>query len=777
MKSYFTFLSRNKLYAAIEVLGLSLAFGFIIILAEYARTEFSVGAKQPLSKQLYIIGTEDSFGMTLGTAEEFFPSIPEIKSWTRIADKGDVDITIGDDYYSVESAALDSNFLQLFDYRLTGCNKKRILTSSDQVLISESFAKKAFAGENPIGRTITQEDKNYTITGIIEDFGPCDVFHYCDIFMCMGIMEGSVSKMDQFGSTQTFVTLADGANPDSIAKKLLDKYCGYWDFYKRDASQGDFLYGSSLTRLDNIYFSGFESYDVIRVGEKKTVEILLIVALVLLISAIFNYINLTIAQAGKRAKEMATRRLMGESQLGIVCRYIRESFVFTLGCFVLGCVLAYLLRPWMNELLTTNIPLHVDWISVTIAMLLVIVISLISGLLPAFISSRFKPIDVVKGSFRFRSKMVLSRVFIICQNVISTVLIAVALTMTIQIRHLANLPYGYNTDNLIQLITYHLGYPDMDAPNELAKRLRNLPCVEEVGMYLNAPIHCSDNGLQDEDERMSWISLTSIDSTSFKLLGFKVVEQYSAPLNGTCWFTEDAKKRYGITEQNRNLGDMREGMQEYQCCGIIADYRSRDAFTTPMDDSHNAVMIRNDRCFGLLIKVTGDRKEASDAVAEVWRKVAKEYLGIPKEPEMAYLDNQLNSLLIGERNTMTLVSIFMWLSIIISALGLFAMSIYYAEQHKKSIALHKIAGAETSQAVLKLSRPFMIASLIAIVIATPISIRLMQHYLEGFYNKIPFPWWVLVAAAVISLVISIFSILSQTLKTACANPIESIKTE
>ena len=126
---------------------------------------------------------------------------------------------------------------------------------------------------------------------------------------------------------------------------------------------------------------------------------------------------------------------------------------------------------------------------------------------------------------------------------------------------------------------------------------------------------------------------------------------------------------------------------------------------------------------------------------------------------------------------MTLVCIFTGLSVLISALGLFAMSIYYVEQHKKSIALHKIAGAETRQAVLLLSRPFMIASLIAIVIASPISIKLMQHYLEGFYNRIPFPWWVLFAAAVISLAISILSILSQTLKTACANPIESIKTE
>ena len=773
MKSYFKFLSRNKVYAVIEMLGLALAFGFIIILAAYARTEFAVGTKQPLSKQLYAIGRENSFGMTLGTAEEFFPSIPEIKSWTRIAYLEDKDITIGDNYYSVKAVAVDSNFLQLFDYRLTGCNKNRILTSADEILISENFAKKAFAGDDPIGRTITQEDKNYTIAGIIEDFGPCDVFNYCDVFMCMSVMEGIVSKMDQFGSTQTFVTLADGATPDSIALKLLDKYCGYWDFYNRDASQGDLLYGSSLTRLDNIYFSGIESYDIIRIGNKKTVEILLAVALVLLVSAIFNYINLTVAQAGKRAKEMATRRLMGESQMGIMQRYIRESFVFTFGCFALGCVSAYCLKPLMNELLTTDILLQVDCTSAILALMLICIISLISGTLPALISLRFKPIEVVKGGFRFRNKMVFSRVFIVCQNVISTVLIAVALTMTIQMRHLVNLPCGYNTENLIELFTYTLGFPDMDAPNELAKRLKALPCVEEVGMYMNNPVHCSDNSLHDEDEKMSWIiSLSTVDSTSFKLLGFKVVEQYSAPLNGTCWFTEDAKKRYGITEKNRNLG-----RTEYQCCGIITDYRSRDALREPMDDSHNVVMIKNDLCAGLLIKVTGDRKKAADAVADVWRKVAKEYLGVPKEPEMNYLDDQLNNALTGERNTMTLVSIFMGLSVLISALGLFAMSIYYAEQQKKSIALHKIAGAETHQAVLKLSRPFVVASLIAIVIATPISIKLMQHYLEGFYNRIPFPWWVLIAAAMISLAISVFSILSQTLKTACANPIDSIKTE
>lgn len=159
MKSFFRFLSRNKLYSSIEIVGLSLAIGFIILLASYARTEFSVGTKQPLSQQLYAIGGEGSFGMTLGTAEEFFPSIPEIKSWTRIADYGDMDILVEEDYFQVKGTALDTNFLQLFDYRLTGFSKDRILSTTDQAIISENFAKKAFAGEDPIGRTISWKGK------------------------------------------------------------------------------------------------------------------------------------------------------------------------------------------------------------------------------------------------------------------------------------------------------------------------------------------------------------------------------------------------------------------------------------------------------------------------------------------------------------------------------------------------------------------------------------------------------------------------------------------
>ena len=777
MKSYLRFLSRNKLYAAIEVMGLSLALGFIIILASYAKTEFSVGTKQPLSKEIYIIGTSDFFGMTLGTAEEFFPSIPEIKSWTRMSEvEGDgIYVTIGEDYYHVTSVALDTNFLKLFDYNLTGCSRDRILDSDDEVIISESFAKKAFAGENPVGRTIECGGKSRTIVGVLQDFGPSDVFKPADVFMSMELVNGYVQKMDQFGSVHTFVTLNEGADPDDVAAKLLDKYCEYWDFFERDASNGSIFQGSSLTRLDEVYFSGKESYDFIRVGNKKTVEVLLIVALVVLISAIFNYINLTVAQTGKRAKEMATRRLMGESQSGVMRRYVFESFLFTLGCFALGCVLALCLQPWMNSILEAEIVLRPNLLSCIFTGLLICAISLAAGLLPAVMASHFKPIDVVKGNFRFRSKMVFSRVFIVCQNVISTVLIAVALTMTLQMRHLVTLPTGYNTDGLISLKTYEIGYSNMDLQNELAKRLRALPQVEAVGMYVNNPLQSSNNGYYSDDGKLSWISITSLDTTSFRLLGFNVLEQYGAALEKSCWFTEDARDRYEISEQNRTLGQ--DGVPVYECCGIISDFRAKDALVTPMEDSHNVVMIRSGICAGMLIKVAGDRKEAFAAVADVWRGMTKEVMGFPTEPDMNYLVDELNSSLTEERNTMTLVSVFMILSILISALGLFAMSVYFADQQKKSISLHKVFGAETGQAVLHLSRPFIMASLVAIALATPVSVILMRHYLEGFYNRTDFPWWVLLITAVVSLLINGLCILSQTLKTASANPVESIKSE
>lgn len=749
--------------------------GFIILVGSYARTEFSVGKKQPMSKQLYAVGMGNCMGVTIASAEHFFPSVPEIESWTRIAPYGKADVTVDGDYYEVHADAVDTNFLNFFDYELTGCGREKILPGGNDVIISRKFASKAFGNSDPVGRTIEFSKKKLTVVGVIQDFGPYDEFKYADIFISMSWMEGMLQPMDNFGMVQTLVTLADGAAPEAVAEKLLDKYVGYWDFYSRDGSNGNFLWGSTLTRFDKIYFSEIESYPPFRKGDRKTVEMLIAVVLILLLSAVFNYVNLTVAMTGKRAKEMATRRLLGESSGSIVRRYLAESFLFTFGCFAIGCVIAVVSRNWMNGILSADIVLLPDWPWAIIVTAFLSVISLISGVLPAFMISGFKPVDVVKGEFRFRSKMIFSKVFIVCQNAFSTLLVALALTMTLQMRHLNTLPAGYNTEDIIYLSTWGLGFRNMDAQNALADRIGACPQVEAVGKGMTMPFACGSNGVHIKDEKMSWMKVSYLDSVAFRILGFKVLERWSDPVAGTTWLTEEAKNRYGVSEDNRNIGD--EEANQFECCGVIADFRANDALDKPLPDSHNAVTNRDEACSQMVVKVSGDRKTAAEAVRSAWTEVAREYLGVPKEADMSFVDDLLNDSLSGTRNTMMLVLLFMVLSIIISALGLLAMSIYFTEQQARKIALQKIFGAGVQESAWKLARTFMALSAVAVVLAMPPAVWAMKYYLADFYNAIPLPWLVLPVTAAVILLVAFLSIWYQTDRSAKRNPVEVLKDE
>ena len=774
--TYLRFLSRNKLYTFIEVFGLSVALGFVILLASYARTEFSVGAKQPLSQRLYVVGAGDSFGMTLGTSEEFFPSIPEIKGWTRICDGGNADIMVGDDYYQAAEASIDTNFFKFFDYRLTGCPKDKVLENEDEVILSESFAKKVFGNESPIGRSISVGKSNLTVTGVIEDFGPTDVFRHFDMLTSIKCAQKKYAWMDNFGGTIPIVRLDNGTDVEKVRQDLLKKYMDYWDFYKADNSGNAFFWGSSLTRLDKVYFSGQEAYNILRTGDRKQVELLFFVALVLLISAIFNYINLTVAQTGKRAKEMMTRRLLGESSRNIVARYIAESFAFTVGCFAAGCLLAYSFKPFFDRILSADIVLTPDLATALYAVLALVVISIVSALLPAMLISHFKPIDVVKGEFRFKNKMIFAKVFIVLQTVFSTVLIAMAITMTAQVSYLVKLPYGYETKDIIQVNSYALGF-DRGPQEALQARLKALPQVKDAGLGINSPAACGANGLHDSDDNLSgWLRLAQMDTTSLRILGINVLEKHSELTSPKVLLTETSKRNLGVTAEHPFAGGSYTN-GEYEICGVIPDFRANNALFEPMENEQNSIRIIDENypyaCIQLL-RITGDRSEAMEAVNAACMEFARETLGIPADMESYYLDEKLVDDLKGTRNTMLLVISFMVMAILISALGLFAMSLYYTEQQSRQIAVRKVFGAEVGSAVWTLSKSFMLMSVTAVVLAAPLAVWGITYYLQGFYTKIAFPWWAIILASLISLLISLLSVLGQTYAAATRNPVMTL---
>ena len=779
MKSYFKFLSRNKQYTAIEAFGLSVALGFIVILGSYATMEYSVGKGNEKAKEIYTVGSGDYLGMTWGTAQEFFPSIPEIKEWTRVATANNLPgVMVGDNFFKVEAFCIDPNFFEFFGYDIRGCRRDRVLSSENEAIVSESFAAKAFGNDNPIGKSLKYDSLTFKVTGVAPDFGEKDIFPKHEVFVSMKYKEKNMPRMDNFGETMSFVQLAKDADADKVNEKLLDKYVDYWKGfdYSRE-NDGKFLWGSSLVRMDKLYFSTVSNWQL-RSGDKKLVDILLAVALVLLVCAIFNYINLTVAQAGKRAKEMATRRLLGESMWGVVLRYFKESALFTTACFIIGLLLALCLLPVFNDILSTKISLFVSPLMLIVTVAALLVISIVCGIIPAMVVSRFNPIDVVKGSLRIKNKMWFSKVFITAQGVVSTVLIAVGLTMTLQMHHLYTLPYGYNQDDLIMAFTSVIG-TKLEQQQILANRLRTLPEVVEAVPGGGSPLECGANGVHNESgDAYSWLRMCRLDSTAMKLLGIKVIEQYCEPTERKVWLTESGKRFWGVSAKKPYFG-VRDGKPEYECCGVISEFRTGGAIPNVMDNCYNAIQVapHDGFFYSILIKTRGDHDKALAAVRKTCSEVAKELTGMPLDMGCDYFEKRLSDNLKTQRNTMSLVLTFMLISILISALGMFAMSVYYGEQQRRQIALRKVMGATVANAVWTLSRRFLIMAIVAIVLAMPLSIRIMRNYLEDFVYKIDFPWWALAAAAFFTLVIAFASVISRTMRIATQNPIESIKTE
>ena len=790
MKSYFVFLKRNKLYTAIQVFGLAVALGFVILLASHARTEYMVGKTQTMADKLYVMGSHRLAGLTVGTGPEICPKIPRIKGYTRVGGIRPWDVKVGENSFSTNAMALDSTFFQYFDYDLRGCDRKKVLASPTDILVSEEFAKRAFPDGDAIGKTITLlgQEEPLTIVGVMETFDEDDIFTRSEIFYSMQVEEQNRAWLDNFGSIVTFVTLNEGASVEEVKEALLDKYMEVWStFWTREPKDGSFIGGVSLTPLEEFYFCNIATNSGFRHSDVTMVWILVCVALVLLVSAMFNYVNLTTALIGKRAKEIATRRLLGDSMAEAVGRNLLESLVVTAGCFVFGCMVALIMRPWFEELIDLEIPLFGDLFSILAAVALLLVVSLVAGLIPAVIVARFKPIDVVKGSFRFQGKMRLSRVFIVVQNLISTTLVAIGLVMLAQMHHLATLPMGYRTEGLVEIESYTYS-PYVDQLTPIRDRLLDMPQVKRVGWAMNMPWGCQTNGVQEKgsgDESVqSWAFFSAMDTTCMGMLGFETVEQYCAPEDGKHYVAEETRDRYDVSADNPMVGGQIPGTSSYPVCGVIKDYRSFNPVDgNSMGDGHNIIAVLVNPTFAgrMMVELSEegmkDVEESIKQMQETCRAVTKEACGVEKDFDIRTVDDILAEPMEELESLLLIVLCFMFVSVLISALGLFAMSISYTEQQSKQIALRKVMGATVAGASWQLARPFLLLCLLAAVLSTPLAIKGSQMYLELFPNRIGFPWWLLVVSVLVTLLIAFLSICWRTLSVARRNPVESIRTE
>ena len=770
MKSYLKFLSRNKLYTAIEAVGLVVSLAFVIIIGSYVWQQYSITRESPDRENIYIFGTPNTTGLTYAFPDELLARVPEVEAAVRYCQCYTTVAQMGDDYVKVNAVAVEKDFFTMFPHlgRFVEGGPE-CLDAPSNVIVCETFARQH---DLKSGQTIRIDGEEYLIAGIIKDF-ESTIFKNSDLIVNVRHPANRFAidmPYDGFGTTITFAKIVKGTDPQVFYDKV-EKVCkeiypiyGHVGFFER----------LEMTRFDQLFFN--DNGHEFNHGDLKTLKLLALVGLLLLLSAVFNYINLSFALTGKRAKEMATRRLLGAQKGEIVWKYIAESLVFTTVCFGLGLLLAYLLAPSVNALLNDpDVPIRVRLTFTYILAYLagIFVVGVLNGIIPALFASRVQPIDVVKGTFRRNTKMVFNKVFIVVQSVFAVFLIAMAIVMEAQYRTSLHRPMHCNTQD-----KYYVLVEAQNSEPELFEKLETLPCVKRVGRSVGVPGFVWDMQYNWEGEKSFMYWKLQMDTTAFQMLGFEVLKDYKAPLYSSMWFGERTFAALGFSDGDHVINTpLISGKNESrQAAGVICDFPTN---CSNMGEETNVVIciLREDEVPlpGYLLEIVGDHSEAAKAITKVvgdWCHEQQTFYFAN-----GFIDDFYCNALKPAKNNMRMLEIFMLLAVLISLLGLVAMSTYYAGENAKGIAVRKVFGGTVKSETWRTVREYMLLVAVACVIGVPIAVWAAQRYLEGFIVRLEHYGWIFLVAVVISLAMAFLSVLWQTLRAARTNPAEALKKE
>ena len=376
--------------------------------------------------------------------------------------------------------------------------------------------------------------------------------------------------------------------------------------------------------------------------------------------------------------------------------------------------------------------------------------------------------------------MVFSRLLIVIQNIISIVLICLAITMSRQMRHLMDVPVGADTEDLY----FFADFKGNNLNQVLYDGFKALPCVEEVGLASGFPgfVKGGQFGTSADGQDLLYMNV-NLDTVAFRMFGFDVLREYSAVSDRSVWFSEAAMRMAGLDDGRHDISltslDRRGGYADI--CGVVSDFAVADAQRrSPVDFCILVIRKTEDmlRWGGFVLKTVPDHENAGKMIEDFWKKTLSD-AGLPDSTGAFhdYIDDYLSSCLDSARDKGRLVRMFMVLAVMISMLGMVSMSAFYISERAKDIALRRIYGSTVGEEMWHDMRGFMAVVLVADAVAVPLAWWLCGRYLEQFYYRVDVGAWVLAAVVVISLVLTAVSVVLQTYRAVTANPVDALRKE
>lgn len=784
-KNYFKIawrnLRKNKTTSFINLFGLAIGMAGVILIGTWVQNELSFEQFHADNDNLYKvwnrsagpgeIGTWDVTSGPLGKALE--KDFPEVKNTSRIYWSTDRLFNYADKNIKAKGNEVDKPFLSMFTFPLLQGDPNHALDDIHSIVLTENLAKNIFGKEDPLNKIVKLDNKeNYKITGVLKNLPNNTEFDFeylISLTPDAGRFYGGESW--ETNTFYTYVLLQPNTNigqfNDKIKKEIVR--------YSPEAQTEIFLHPMSKWHL----YSRFENGKVAG-GRIEIVHLLMLIGGLILLIACINFMNLSTAQSQKRAKEVGVRKVIGAGKGGLISQFLCESILvaFMAGVLALGIVQLFL--PSFNQLIEKSLSINYAnpllWISL---IGFVLFTGLLAGSYPAFFLSSFKPVSVLKGSFKGAQNLFNPRkILVVLQFSVAIVLVISTLVIYKQIQFVQNRDNGYNVKNLVEVPIEG----DIEKNYDLIKtELINSGAVTAMsktgfGVTLDASYGAGFNwdGMDKALENLNF-SIYRSGGDFIKTMGMKLeigrdidFTHYPGD-SSSVMINEMAVEKMGMKDPVGKI--IRSGDKPLTIVGVFKDF----IIGSPYKEVRPMLVRGYDKWnFNTVLRLNEHNSITKNlnTAQNIFKKYNSAY-----PFTYQFVDQEYAQKFKDEKQTGSLAGLFAGLTIFISCLGLFGLAAFMAENRSKEIGIRKVLGANVTGIIKLLSREFVLLVTISIGIAVPVGWWAMNKWLEDFTYRINIGWQVFAITGVMAIVIALLAVSFHAVKAAIANPVKSLRAE
>jgi len=789
IKNYFKIAWRNilkqRLFSFINIGGLSISMAAVIIIFVWVKNELSFDNYHKNADKIYLLKNtwevdksatwieENSFSLLAGTIEQTIPDAAVVTQMEKNGFESSI-LKVNHNLFKLEKAiTVDHNWFKVFNYSFKQGSASSFYSDSKNIALTESKAKNLFGNETAIGKQVEIDSKSYIVAAVLKD-NPVNSSFQFDIISQYNPIDTSENDW-LYLRRKTFVQLNTGVNVPGVERKINNI------IKSNSKAQGNITV--SLLPLTDLRFANYFEYSSFKHINGKSILIFSMLAILLLLTAAINYVNLSIARNTSRIKEMSIRKISGAVKKQLFFQVMTESALTGFIALLLSIVLVTFCWPLLKKLSGIDFifnPLNPAILTILIGT--VVSIIMLTGIYPATILSSLKPVSLFNGGLVFGFKASsFKRSLVSVQFGLAVFLIIAAIVVYQQLTFIQKQDVAYNREQVFSVTIpssiFFMGERRESALTVLKQELLSLHPVKnairaDISSIVNHD-YTTSNGIdwdgKAENFNPEYISY-STDEDIINIMGFKMAvgrwfdEKNIADKKNTV-LNETAVKKFGLREPV-----VGKRFNEGIIIGVVKDFHHQS-----MHKETGALVIRTGlpRTSNFIIQAKpGQVQKAIETAGSLWKE------RFPGELfSYSFASDEFAKMYKDDQNVLTFTLIFSGLSILMCCMGLFGMTVFMTEQRRKEIGIRKVIGATVTSLITLLLKDFLKLVLIAFVIASPVAWWCMNNWLHDYAYRINISGWVFFAAGSIAFTLAIISMSVQTIKSATANPVKSLRTE